>query len=250
MFVIFALILGLIIGSFAASTVERLANNKSFLSPRSMCPHCGEIIKLRNNIPIISYFIQKGKTVCCQKKIFSMYPIIEVVSVVVFFINFNLFNGQSLLIISLLTTVFLIIFFIDFYYFIIFDNTLIVLLLISLYSSLINNFNPFDTNIYNSLSASVSAIFIFYAIKKIYFSIKKKNGLGKGDIKLVGILGLWTGLNYLPYLVIIASLFALLHVIFNKYITQNSNDILSIRSPYGSYLVTSFLSMIYLINLL
>ena len=86
-------------------------------------------------------------------------------------------------------------------------------------------------------------------IKKLFFSLRKKNGLGEGDIKLVGILALWTGLNYLPYLIILASLFAILHVIINKYILQNSKDILSIQSPYGSYLVFSFLCMIYLINL-
>ena len=249
MFVIFILILGLIIGSFVASTVERLANDKPFLSPRSMCPHCGEIIRLKNNIPLISYFIQNAKTVCCQKRISSIYPIVEIVSVFIFFVNFTLFSGQSLLIISLLTTIFLIIFFIDFYYFIIFDNTLFVLLLISVFSFFINNFNPFDTNLYLSLLASVSAILIFYTIKKLFFSLRKKNGLGEGDIKLVGILALWTGLSYLPYLIILASLFAILHVIINKYIIQNSKDILSIQSPYGSYLVISFLCMIYLINL-
>ena len=237
-------------GSFVASTVERLAHNKPFLSPRSMCPHCGEIIKLKNNIPIISYFIQKAKTVCCQKKISSIYPIIEIISVFIFFINFTLFSGQSLLIISLLTTVFLLIFFIDFYYFIIFDNILFVLILISIFSFLMNNFNPFETDIYYSFFASVGAILIFYTINRIFFIIRKKNGLGIGDIKLIGILAFWTGLSYLPYLIIFSSLLAILHVIMNKYILQNSNDILLIRSPYGSYLVTSFLSMIYFKNIL
>ncbi|HEX7344283.1 MAG TPA: prepilin peptidase [bacterium] len=72
-----SLIIGASLGSFANVVIHRLPRRESLLQPGSRCPHCGAPISPLRNIPILSYFMLKGKTACCGNSIAPRYVVIE-----------------------------------------------------------------------------------------------------------------------------------------------------------------------------
>src|SRR3990167_8460120 len=74
---IFALILGLLMGSFGNVCIHRLPKKESIVKPRSHCPKCNALIAWYDNIPILSFIILGGKCRHCKKKISFVYPTIE-----------------------------------------------------------------------------------------------------------------------------------------------------------------------------
>jgi leader peptidase (prepilin peptidase) / N-methyltransferase len=76
---------GLIFGSFGTVAAFRVPIRQSLWTPkRSYCPHCGETIGASENIPVISYVIQRGRCRHCKKPISFRYPFTEIVTGVVF----------------------------------------------------------------------------------------------------------------------------------------------------------------------
>lgn len=73
----FVFLLSLCIGSFVAAMSFRLVEGISVYSPRSFCPKCKKKIRYYDNIPLLSYFVLKGRCRNCGKKIAKRYPIIE-----------------------------------------------------------------------------------------------------------------------------------------------------------------------------
>ena len=71
------IIIGLIFGSFINVIIYRLPNNLSIIKPRSFCPKCKSKIPFYNNIPLLSFIIQKGKCFSCKHLISIQYPIVE-----------------------------------------------------------------------------------------------------------------------------------------------------------------------------
>ena len=238
------IIIGLIIGSFVGSTVVRLFHNQSLFSVRSKCPRCGTVINWYKNIPLLSYVFLKATTSCCNEKIYYFYPIIELSTLIIFLINFILFNETNFFIMSFLSIFLLIILFTDLFFYLIFDTIIIILFFVSIYILLFTEFNPFDTTILSSFIAFIVSISLFYLIKLVFLKLRGIDGLGTGDIKLIGILSIITGLLYLPYLIIIASMLAMFHLMLVKLIDRN-NLIIEIRSPFGTYLVISLFLLIY-----
>ena len=78
--IILYIFLGAIFGSFLNVLIHRMPLNKSIILPSSHCPKCKESIMWYNNIPIISYLLLKGKSSCCNKHITLRYPIVELLS--------------------------------------------------------------------------------------------------------------------------------------------------------------------------
>src|SRR5680860_1131956 len=73
-------ILGALIGSFLNVCIYRLPANESVVSPGSHCPECDMPIGWRDNIPIVSYLILRGRCRNCGIGISPQYPLIELVT--------------------------------------------------------------------------------------------------------------------------------------------------------------------------
>ena len=78
-FQFFAIAVGAVLGSFARVCIARWPHDRSVLSPRSQCPQCACPIKFRHNIPVISWFILRGKAKCCGAAISIEYPLTEAI---------------------------------------------------------------------------------------------------------------------------------------------------------------------------
>jgi len=72
--------LGLSVGSFLNVCIYRMPRDLSIVKPRSYCPHCHQPIKFYQNIPLISFILQKGKCAGCEKNISWRYPLVELIS--------------------------------------------------------------------------------------------------------------------------------------------------------------------------
>jgi leader peptidase (prepilin peptidase)/N-methyltransferase len=78
-------LLGLVIGSFLNVCIYRLPLEKSIVSPGSSCPRCGTSIRFFDNIPILSFLLLRGKCRACGKRISVQYPLVELLSGLAFY---------------------------------------------------------------------------------------------------------------------------------------------------------------------
>jgi leader peptidase (prepilin peptidase)/N-methyltransferase len=75
----FAVALGLVLGSFLNVVIHRLPRGESLAFPGSHCPHCGQPIKPRDNVPVLSYLVLLGRSRCCKTPISPRYPLVEAI---------------------------------------------------------------------------------------------------------------------------------------------------------------------------
>jgi leader peptidase (prepilin peptidase) / N-methyltransferase len=77
---IVALPFGLVVGSFMTVAVHRLPKGESVVRPRSRCPACGAEIGARDNIPVLSWLLLRGRCRRCGERISVEYPLLELVT--------------------------------------------------------------------------------------------------------------------------------------------------------------------------
>jgi leader peptidase (prepilin peptidase)/N-methyltransferase len=82
--VILAAVLGLLIGSFLNVVIVRVPAGKSVVRPRSACTTCDEPISERDNIPVLSWLLLRGRSRCCDEPISGRYPLVEAATAVAF----------------------------------------------------------------------------------------------------------------------------------------------------------------------
>ncbi len=80
----FLFVMGLVWGSFLNVVIIRSSKGKSFVKGRSYCPKCKHQLFWKDNIPLLSYFLLKGRCAYCHKRISIVYPIIEFLTGVFF----------------------------------------------------------------------------------------------------------------------------------------------------------------------
>jgi len=247
LFYIFISIFGLCVGSFLNVVIYRLPimiseNKKKFnlALPSSHCPKCKKKLKLWHNIPLISFICLSGKCSFCKQKISARYPLIELLTgilslLITFHFGITIKTFSALLLTySLITLVF-----IDIDHFILPDEITILFLWIGLIISL---FNIFTTPYYAILGATVGYI-SFYSIAKLFKIIKKIDGMGYGDFKLLAMLGAWFGVKSILFIIFLSSISGLLIsfilIIFKKH-SYNK------ELPFGPYIAfAGFIFMLY-----
>ena len=181
-------IIGTIFGSFYNVVGYRVPKEESIIFPPSHCPKCNHKLKAIELVPIISYMIQMGKCKKCKQKIELFYPIIELITGLLFTISLKVYGLTPYLIIVLTFISMLIIITVsDLKYMIIPDSvliffTILILIEICLFKGL-NNVLPTITN-------GILSFTIMYIIKKTGDLIFKKESMGGGDIKLMFLIGM------------------------------------------------------------
>jgi len=247
-------IFGLSIGSFINAFVFRFKNNLSISKARSICPKCKKQLKWQHNIPLLSFIFLYGKCAYCKQKISSQYPIVELITGILFLISFiNVLNNFNellsnyfviLVIFYWIVISFLIIIFLyDLKYMLIPDKisiTAIVVIFI-LQGILIlfkNDFSLLITH-YSLLLLSAIIISSFFLLQ---FLISKGKWIGGGDIRLGFLMGIilgWPlGLVALFLSYIIGSLTAIPLLIIK-------NKTLKSEIAFGTFLCTATLIVLF-----
>ena len=77
-------VLGLAVGSFLNVVIHRVPNKESVVRPRSRCPKCGTELASRDNIPVLSWLLLRGRCRTCGEPISARYPLIELATAALF----------------------------------------------------------------------------------------------------------------------------------------------------------------------
>jgi len=85
--IVIAGVFGLMIGSFLNVCIARLPRGGSLMTPASTCPSCGRLIQWRDNIPVLSYLLLRGKCRQCAAPISMRYPLVEAVTALLFVVQ-------------------------------------------------------------------------------------------------------------------------------------------------------------------
>jgi leader peptidase (prepilin peptidase)/N-methyltransferase len=82
--VLLAAVLGLAVGSFLNVVVHRVPNGLSVVAPASACPACGHAIRPRDNVPVVSWLLLRGRCRDCAAPISARYPLVELATAALF----------------------------------------------------------------------------------------------------------------------------------------------------------------------
>ena len=231
-----AFILGGIWGSFCNVCIYRLPLEKNIIKGRSFCTSCEKQINWYDNIPILSFIFLKGKCRCGKSKINLQYFLVELVSAISFVLIYY-FYGVSIttLLLIILTIFFIIIFFIDLKHYIIPNELTFPLMLIGFIKSFDPNLNQsLFPNYINSLIGGFFGYSIIWLIIFFYKTLRKKEGMGLGDAKLIAVVGFWFGWFSIPFTIFISSMVALIFSIPS--LIKKTRD-MSTQIPFGPFII-------------
>ena len=200
-------IMGTIFGSFYNVVGYRVPKGESILYPPSHCTKCNHKLGPLELIPVLSYIFLGGKCKNCKSKISCFYPIFEFMSGVLFSLSFVVF-GLSLkcLLAILFISMLLIIIISDYQTMIIPDSVLIVFGLLII---IVKYFIVGYPSILYSLLDGIIAFIFMLVIKLFGDFIFKRESMGGGDIKLLGIFGIVFGYIMAIFSVFLASVIGL-----------------------------------------
>lgn len=196
-----AFVFGSIVGSFLNVCIHRIPEEKSVIWPGSRCS-CGQPIAWYNNIPILSWFILRGKARCCGRRFGIRYPLVEFLTAVLFLVAWVTQPIPVALCYWVFFGLLIPAVFIDLDHYIIPDRfsvggMFVGVLLSALVPGLHGFANPGGIALFDGLSAAIigaligsSVLYWFGALAEIVF---RKEALGQGDVKLAGCFGAFCG---------------------------------------------------------
>lgn len=211
-------IFGAIIGSFLNVVILRLPQEDTSIAfPPSHCPTCKTPLRWYMNIPIFSYLFLRGRCAHCKKRISLQYPIVELMTAglaVAVFHSFGLSPASAAY--FLFCSALLVIIFIDLHHQIIPDSISLPGIVLGFLFSLIAGSLSWKSSLIGILAGGG----VLYAVAWIYYLLRKVDGLGGGDIKLLAMIGAWLGWQALPFVILFSSatgsLFGITTIIFQK----------------------------------
>ena len=193
------LVYGLVLGSFFNLVGLRVPEKKSIVKPRSACPTCGHQLTSLELIPVISYFIQKGKCRGCGSRISPIYPIFELLTGILFAAAPYFIGWSGELVVALtFISLFMIITVSDIHYMIIPDKILIWFAGIFLLERIFWPLAPW----WDSLLGAVTGFLLLLVI-----AIVSKGGMGFGDVKLYALIGFVVGFKFVLLSLFLSTLF-------------------------------------------
>lgn len=216
-------LVGLAVGSFLNVCIYRLPRGESIVHPRSRCPHCQAQIAAYDNIPLLSYLLLRGRCRYCRHPIAVFYPLVELASaslLLFLYLRYGLSPvGWRNAVFALLLLVLIVS---DLRDRILPDRVtlpgLVAGLLFSFWvpvgdgsAALLARLAGWDAPAWlrsfgdAALGAFVWAA-LFYSVGELFYRVRRIEGLGLGDVKMVALLGAFLGLK----LTLVTILFACL----------------------------------------
>ena len=230
--------LGIVLGSFANVCIHRLPKNKQVIIGRSFCPKCKKKINWYDNLPLFSFLILKMKCRNCNKKISPRYFIVELLTGITFLIIFLSFKSLvTLIFLCVLSLILIMIFFIDLENFIIPDVLNFSIMFLALLKNFLPNLNTsFVQEINQSIIGGIVGYLSIWIIIFLYKTIKKIDGMGLGDAKLIAGIGLLFGWQSIPFVLFTSSVLGLIFVIPSL---LNKKKNMRSEIPFGPFIIAA-----------
>ncbi|MCF7822741.1 MAG: prepilin peptidase [Candidatus Marinimicrobia bacterium] len=178
--------MGLLLGSFLNVVIYRLPRGESVILPTSHCPHCNHQIRPWENIPVISYLYLRGKCSSCKSGISLQYPLVEILTGLVFYLTYYKYGlSWDLVLFSLFGALLIAIAFIDIHHMIIPDSMIIIGLIPGFYQWITRGHDVFISQI----TGLVGLGFAFLLIRLVGTRVFKREAMGLGDVKFAAMAG-------------------------------------------------------------
>jgi leader peptidase (prepilin peptidase)/N-methyltransferase len=234
--------LGLVIGSFLNVVIYRLPRDLSVVRPGSFCPGCHEPVRWYQNFPLFSYLFLRGRCGQCRTPISWRYPFVEFVTAFLFFVSFKGIEPTAFSIISQLRiwifiSICVSVFLIDLEHRIIPDE----LSLGGWAVGALTCYWDFRYGMAHLLIASLVGFGFFFAFAVLYEKITGRVGLGGGDIKFMGTIGIFLGGGGIWASLILSSIIgSIVGLSMAAYQSKRGTHVGSVMKaavPYGPFLV-------------
>ncbi len=174
----------------------------NLVKPDSLCPECHAPVKPWQNIPVLSYLLLGGKCGSCKTPISKRYPLVELLTAVLFAVVAWQYGWSFITLAGLVLTAMLVaLTFIDADTQYLPDQITLPLLWLGLLFNLSDGLVPLSSAVWGAVSGYMSLWLLCY----LYKLATGKIGMGGGDFKLLAALGAWLGVAALPVIVFLAA---------------------------------------------
>lgn len=232
-------IIGCCLGSFYNVVIHRLPNGESLVHPPSHCPGCDKPIAPYDNIPILSYLLLRGKCRHCRASISPRYPLVEALTGLVAMLLFRRYGFHPQLLVEFVfASILIIITFIDLDTYTIPD----VFSLTGIGLGFLGSFLTARLSWTDSLLGVLLGGGLFWAIAAGYAWVRRREGLGGGDIKLLAMIGAFVGWSGVVFTILAASISGLA---VGLVVMARSRQGLTAMIPFGPFLALGAISYIF-----
>lgn len=251
---LFSFIIGSVLGSFLNVCIYRLPREESIAFPPSHCTACGHKIRFYNNVPVLSFIFLGGRCADCKARISLVYPLVEILSGLLFLLTVHRF-GLTLSTLFYIPFIYalLVITFIDLEHMIIPNIISLPGVVIGiLFNALVTDWQ-YSRELIGSLSMSLGsflellnevpvfdAVFgavlgggVLFLIAYLYEVIRKREGMGMGDVKLLAMIGAFLGINGVVFVIFLSSV---LGTIVGLSVIIHKRGDLTYALPFGPFL--------------
>jgi leader peptidase (prepilin peptidase) / N-methyltransferase len=201
--------------------------------PRSQCPQCSREIRAWENIPVLSFLLLRGRCPGCATRISWQYPLVELLTAVLFAATIWHFGATAAGLAALLFTGFLIAAAgIDARTTLLPDQLTLPLLWLGLAANNFGLFTDLESAVIGAMAGYLSLWLVYHGFRLL----TGKEGMGYGDFKLLAALGAWLGWQALPMILLLASLVGA--IVGITLILLRGRD-RNIPIPFGPYLAAA-----------
>ena len=241
LFILFSLLLGLVLGSFYTVCVHRYITGESIVWPGSHCPACSRPLSWWENIPLVSYLALRGRCRTCRKTIPLRYPAMEATSAI-WALALALKYGPTWpwAVYMVFGGIFIVASFIDFELFILPDMLTLPGSVLAFASAVL----LLDVDWRSSLLGALLGAGSFLLIQRAYYLLKRIEGLGTGDVKLMLLIGALLGWQALPMAIFLAAFSGLLGSLY--FLRKEGAQGMKTAIPFGPFLCLG--AMLYIVT--
>ena len=188
---LYVAILGLIIGSYLNVVIYRVPLGLSTVTPRSRCPGCGAPIRVRDNLPVLSYLLLRGRCRICGTRISSRYPAIEAATALLFVIccerfGFTLRTPAAMLFCCLMVVLAMI----DLDHMILPDRITWPGIAVGI---AVQPWAPLAGGVVRGIAGALAGAGILLAVWGAWYLLRHEEGMGLGDAKMLAMIGAFLG---------------------------------------------------------
>lgn len=221
---------GAVVGSFLNVLIYRVPLGMSIIRPRSSCPNCGRKISWYYNIPVLSYLWLRGRCAHCKHWISPVYPFVELLTATYFLMLLYYYGPHiAFLIYAVFGCIMITLIFIDYYHRLLPRVITFPAVVLGFASSFIN---PYINPVQSALGLVVGGL-LPTLVLLLYKWIRKREGMGHGDIVMLAMVGAFLGWKMVFLVILVSSLLGVLVGTVVIYAMKKGADF---PLPFGSFI--------------
>lgn len=222
-------LLGAIWGSFVAALCQRWPAGDSILRGRSRCDHCGETLRAHELVPLFSYLLQRGRCRHCGRAIGRDSLVIEASCAAIGLLCASLLTPSAAFASAALCWLLLPIALLDWRHYWLADR---LLLLLGCGGLAVGGMIAAEPSLWDRMVGGLGGYAGLQLLRLGYRQFRGIEAMGAGDPKMLGAIGLWTGWQPLPLIMVAASMMGIAHYLMRS--RNGTKD--DVRFPLGSYM--------------